>query len=401
MADLADQLPELGALLELLHGADAPFETVQATYRIWSHHERAHGAFVAQIEDDKRHGVGVSMIRLGDSDDQAPAEQVETVRVWRSGARFREEFEGGPRHRYYGVRDGERWWHWDEYGGAISNENNPTMAGGIGERLSVMLDPTSLLGSLSFRPLGHSTQAGRATITAEAFPRRVSNRHGPRPFELHQLGLGADRYTLAVDAERGVLLDAVALRHGEPFHEVTAVSISFDEPIADERFVFVPPAGEEVRPAGGGPRPPEHMPLTEAQQRAPFTVLMPGRVPGDWRLDCMFARPSDRPRIPMHVVLHYRSESGHESVNLSQYLATDRPEQYDLMLAGEQWEEVTRDGAAFRVRRESAQRLGPRQAQACVERDGAFVFLTSDTLSTAQLTRIAAGLVPAPSQSGV
>ena len=33
---------ELGALLALLHGAD-PFRSVQATYRIWRHEERAGG----------------------------------------------------------------------------------------------------------------------------------------------------------------------------------------------------------------------------------------------------------------------------------------------------------------------------------------------------------------------
>ena len=116
------------------------------------------------------------------------------------------------------------------------------------------------------------------------------------------------------------------MRDGEPFHQVSALEISFDEPITDDRFVFVPPPGEKVRRAGAGPRPPEHLPLTEAQRRAPFTVLIPGRVPGDWQLDCMFAEPFDRPRTPLHVVLHYRSDIGHETVHLSQYLATDRPE---------------------------------------------------------------------------
>ena len=33
------------------------------------------------------------------------------------------------------------------------------------------------------------------------------------------------------------------------------------------------------------------------------------------------------------------------------------------MLAGEQWEEVVRDGVRFRVNRESAQRLGPAPSQ--------------------------------------
>jgi hypothetical protein len=53
VAETANQLspPELGALLKLLHGADAPFTTVQATYRIWRHDERAGEAFRAEIEE--------------------------------------------------------------------------------------------------------------------------------------------------------------------------------------------------------------------------------------------------------------------------------------------------------------------------------------------------------------
>ena len=389
----------MGALLELLHGADQPFETVQATYRIWRHRGRARVASQAAMEERKRRGAGVATIQLIRGRSEEPVEHVETVRIWRAGNRVREEVAGGPRNQFYGVRAGETWWHWDERSGAVSNEDDPTTGSGIGERLSVMLDPTPLLGSVRFRPVGHSHVAGRATVTAEGFPRPEPGR-GPRSFELHELGLGADHYTLEVDAERGVLLDVVALREVEPFHRVSTLEISFDEPIADERFVFVPPAGEEVRPAGLRTRP-EHVPLTEAQQRAPFTVLMPGHVPADWELHCMFVEPSERPPLPLSVGLHYRSESGHESVHLSQYSATDHPEQYDLMLAGEQWKDVTRDGTTLRVNSESARGSGPRQAQACVERDGAFVFLTSDTLSTEQLTRIAAGLVPAPSTSGV
>ena len=399
MAERPDRSPGLGELLELLHGADEPFESVQVTYRIWHHTERAGAAFRAAAEESRRRGAGVSTIHLAGGGSPAPVEQVETMRIWRAGDRVREEVDGGPRNGFYGVRAGERWWHWDERSGALSNEGNPTMGGGTGKRLPVMLNPTPLLGSLRFRPLGHSRVAGRRTIAAEALPRPEGD-HGPRSFELHQLGHGADRYTLEVDAERGVLLDVVAHRDGKPFHHVSTLEISFDEPIAEDRFVFVPPPGEEIRRAGLRATP-EYLPLTEAQQRAPFTVLMPGHVPADWELRCMFVEPSERPRLPLSVGLHYRSESGHETVHLSQYAVTDYPEQYDLMLAGEHWEEVVRDGAAFRVNTGSARGPGPRQAQACVERGGAFVFLTSDTLSTEQLTRIAAGLVPAPGTSGV
>jgi hypothetical protein len=117
---------------------------------------------------------------------------------------------------------------------------------------------------------------------------------------LHQLGAGADHYTLEIDVERGVLLEAVALRDGQPFRRITAVEVVFDQPIADERFHFEPPAGEEIQPIGGLPRP-LRLSLPEAQQRAPFTVLTPARIPANWRVLCVFVDACTRHPLPAQV----------------------------------------------------------------------------------------------------
>jgi hypothetical protein len=45
----------------LLHRADAAFDRVEATYRIWRHEERASAAWQAEIEEEKRRGA--AMIR--------------------------------------------------------------------------------------------------------------------------------------------------------------------------------------------------------------------------------------------------------------------------------------------------------------------------------------------------
>jgi hypothetical protein len=45
---------ELGTLLAILHRADAGFDRVEATYRIWRHDERASAARRARIEQAKR-----------------------------------------------------------------------------------------------------------------------------------------------------------------------------------------------------------------------------------------------------------------------------------------------------------------------------------------------------------
>lgn len=147
-------------------------------------------------------------------------------------------------------------------------------------------------------------------------------------------GSSADLYTLQVDAQRGVLLRAVALRGGDPFHEIPTVEIAFDEPIGDELFYFKPPAGEQVQPVGQHPRP-RHITAAEAQQRAPFTVLISDRIPADLHVHYVFIEPSQRPPRPASVSLNYRSDDGHESVSLSQYAASNKPEQYDLMIASD------------------------------------------------------------------
>jgi hypothetical protein len=304
--------PTLGTLLELLHRADAPLATVQATYRIWRHDERAAAAWRAEIEEEKRGGASISSYAVS-STTPMPAEHEEILRIWHAGDRAREERQGGSRDGFYAVRSANLWWSWDEHNGAASNEDNPTVGSGIGDELAVMLDPTPLLGALKFAPAGRSEVAGRATITANAAPRPSDPRRRPRAFELHQLGSGADRYKLQVDAERGLLLEVVAFRDGEPFHIITTVQIAFDEPIPDERFHFQPPAGEEVRPIGGRPGP-QRLSLPEAQQRAPFTVLIPERIPENWHVHCVFVEPSERPPWPAQVSLNYSSGDGHESV---------------------------------------------------------------------------------------
>lgn len=321
---------ELGALLALLHRGDAGFDQVEATYRMWRHDERAAAAWQVAIEDEKRRGAAIT-IYGSSSDSDTPAETETVLRIWRADGRVREEHEGGPRDGAYAVRDGDLWWSWDARTGAMSNQDDPEVGFSVGEEVSFMLDPTPLLGSLRFTPAGRGHVAGRVTFTADAVPRLSDARHHPRAFELHQLGGGADRYKLEIDADRGVLLQVTASRDGEPFQRITTDQITFDQPIVPERFRFEPPPGEQVQPTRGRDRL-LHLSLTDAQQRAPFTVLIPDRIPSDWHSTCAFIEPSVRPPSPAAVLLNYYSDDGHQSVSLSQYSAGEKPDQYELMI---------------------------------------------------------------------
>ena len=388
-ADVAD----LGALLVVLHGADAPPGRVDVTYRVWRHQERLHAAFTANAEEQKRRGASISSFGVGTRRPQ-PVELEETVRIWRDGERCRVEHHGGPRDGSYAVVDGPLWWMWDERNGAHSNQDDPSVGSGAGDELLIMLSPLSLLSSLRLEPTGSSEIAGRPTISAHGIPRaRDAARHGPA-FELHELGTGADFYELEVDRQLGVLLAVTAVRDGQPFHRITTLAVEFDRPIPDETFRFEPPAGEPIQTRRWGEERVEHVTLVEAQQRAPFTVLMPDAVPASWQVQCRLIRPSERPPSPMQIGLIYTSTDGHESVSLSQFPAGG-PNPY-RELGGEGWETVTRGGAEMKTR---PARWG--QAQVELERDGTFVHLMSDNLTRDQVLTIAAGLRPAPSTSSI
>ena len=378
---------ELGALLALLHRGDAAFDRIAATFRTWRHTERSAAAHRAHMEEQKRRGAGVSQFAVGVR--EQPEETEELLRLWRDGDRMRTEHAGGWSDGAYTVRDGEIWWTWNEHSGATSNVDDPTVGFGDGGGLSLMLDPTPLLGLLRFVPTGRGRVAGHETVSARALPRVGGGRDSPRMFDLHQLGIGADHYLLEVDAQRGVLLDAVAVRDGEPFQTITAVEIVFDAPIPDERFIFVPPTGEEIQPMAHR-RPITRLTVAEIQSRAAFTVLIPERIPEGWHSHGTFIEASERPPSPPGAALFYRSEDGHESISLSEYAAGDQPGQYALMGDAEDWTTHHRDGVEVRFRSP-----GP-QAQAYVELHGTFAFLTSESLSGERLADLAAGLKPAP-----
>jgi len=94
------------------------------------------------------------------------------------------------------------------------------------------------------------------------------------------------------------------------------------------------------------------------------------------------------------VSLNYSSADGHQSISISQMAAANAPRHYGHMIDDENWQEVARDGTSVKVRPAESP-----QAQAQIERDGTFVFLTSDNLTGDQIATIAASLRPAPSAS--
>ena len=237
-------------LRALMAGSSSRLTTVEAVYRTRRHHERLSAAFAAHTEQLKRSGTAIATVSARRSGPAGPPEAEAIVRVWRNGDLAREEHESMTGQR--GLRRPARpplvvleLPHRE-----LSNQHDHRVGGNAAQELSLMLDPSPS----ARRGGGHSCRAQhdrppgdphRARSAAPVRSERLS-----LPFALHQIGIGADQYRLDVDQERGVLLEATALRSGQPFHRVTTSAIVFDHPIPDTQFAFKPPPGEDA----SGPR---------------------------------------------------------------------------------------------------------------------------------------------------
>jgi hypothetical protein len=391
----ADEAGGIGALSVLLNGAADSFRTVAVTYRTWRHEQRAREAFRADIERQPRRGFTFGAVGTGDP---GLAETKETVRMWRDGERIRQEHHGGWRDGSYGVVDGPRWWSWNEQTGAVrSRDDSSAGGGGLDRALDVMLDPAALVAVLEWRVAGHSRIAGRATLTAHATLRHDALRDVrapgyPRVFRaLHALGVGADSYHLEIDQQRGVLLAATAIRNGQPFSTITTLTISFDDPIPAETFIFRTPDGAPIHSRREHFIFPQHVTVSEAQRRAPFTVLVPDPLPRGWR-------PQPRCRYmeawswsSAIVTLAYFAAAGGQRVSMVQLAAADAPRAYGMLFDDQSWQEVLRDGTPIRIRP-----AGEMQPQAYLTRHGTFVYFESAGLTVDELATIAASLRPVP-----
>jgi outer membrane lipoprotein-sorting protein len=272
-------MSELAHLLELLHGAAGQTETVQSRWRVWRHDEHGRAAVAAHAKRS-----GAQSYATGRREDGAPAEHEERTRFWwQRPDSIRLEPEGPhhpPGHPTLVVRVGTTWWSYSPRTGAMTNEGDEHQSQGAGDELLAMLDPAAFIGLLDLEVTGRGERARRPVLLVTARPRTVSRRD-PFGFALHHLGLGADEYTLEVDAQRGVLLRVEARVGGHAFQVTEAVEIAFDAALDHALFRFTPPPGEETRPVHAVYGRRRDIPLHEAAAAAPFTVHIPDEMAAD------------------------------------------------------------------------------------------------------------------------
>ncbi len=386
-------MSELGDLLELLHDSRESFGTFRGRYRLWSQSELAQEAFAASMDAAGERGHTVAMI-LGEGEEEraSPVSEGEW-RIWfQRPDRVREEVVGEGFGIPLGVRVGQRWWTFDEWSGATTNEGNEEVSANVGETFGGWFEPAAILGLLEFEALGSCEIAGRGALSARATrPAGGLSEDGLDSWSLHRLGAEAREYLLALDAERGVILRLEARHEGEPFFLAEALEVAFDEAFDDETFVFTPPAGEELRPVEIGD-PGLNLSFDEAAARASCPVFLPARVPSDWRLSVTFVEARERPPSPSYLGLHYRSEDATASVQISQSPAGIEDEWDPVSESAPKSEQLVRDGLAMKVRGRTAE--WP-QSTLTMTREGTRIHLLSDDLGAEALVELAATLTPA------
>ena len=267
-------MSEFGDLLERLHDARHRWRTVQATVHHWSDAALTRQAWELYAEQARRDGSGVVVSARGSGEPPAPglvAHPVERVWIDGPGGRFRTEREDRLR-----VRVGETWWHYDAAWGATSNEADPRVGSG-GHDLEEELDPAPLIGLADLELAGDERVDGRSGRRVTVTPRRFPDQRYAPDFAFH--APGSSEFGWVVDDETGVLLRVEVRLDGQPYQVTELHDLVFDGPLNDGLFVFVPPEGVVVRSASESFPRPEPLSIEEAAVRAPFTVLVPGRLP--------------------------------------------------------------------------------------------------------------------------
>ncbi len=212
---------------------------VLVRYRIWQNHALATAAREANGQElAGAHRIGPRAANL-------PQSEI-IVSIWRSGDRLRVQHAGGLEDGSYGVQVGERWWSWNtHHDRARTSDDSPPESPRIGKGAETFLDPTGLHDALRFGRVSHGTRVGRPVLSVDAWARSTPD-DGVEPALVPRvIGVHADRYTLEVDAEHGIILSVHAFFADQAYHTIDAIELQFDGPVHDELFEFhEPPASQ-------------------------------------------------------------------------------------------------------------------------------------------------------------
>lgn len=246
-------MPALGEVLERLHTAWDHLSSAEGTMRSWHDPRRTEQAFGIWRQGFAPGSVqaldgaaAASDAEAGDTAEPAVVEAVFRfwmVKPWRWRVETCALINGAlTEPREVMVINGPVWWTWTSDGGVYTNARaaHPEQRAhsGVDRALLVMLDPAPLAGTLRMRVGAEADVRGRPCDVVDCTVRNPQTDPGLWP--------GAEHYTLLVDRQHGILLQAQALQAGSAYAETVFTDLALDQPIPDDRFVFEAPPGVRV-----------------------------------------------------------------------------------------------------------------------------------------------------------
>lgn len=359
---------ELGDLLELLHRGGRDLRSVRATIRTGHDPEVLQAVAVESME---RSGAPASQVAAFRAQASGPAPDRVTHLWLQPPDRHREESDWG-----VNVRDGERWWRAPPGMPPMTNHGDPARGQAAPAEHQHLFRPGAFVGQLDLEAAGETEVAGRATRLVRARP---DPPEPPAWSELHRLGMEADAYELAVDAERGVLLRVVAFHGGRMMTWTTVEAVAFDEDLDPTLFCLDLPPGEEFADPRDLMGPRRARSLAEVAREAPFSVFAPREVPPGWHADAYF-KPAQAGG-PAFAMIAYAEVGARAHLSIFQQPG-------DAASAG--------FGGELEWRRQDELEVGESDLGAGVrlERDGTRIELRSSELAAEELVRVARTLEP-------
>jgi outer membrane lipoprotein-sorting protein len=263
---------DLAELLELMHTSARRWQTIRASGWEWHHRVQSQLAWQRLIPRDRSRTITF----VGKSERELEPEEVrEPWRLWLAQPdKVRTEFMAED-ETITAVILGNTWWSWSQSREVATNQGDPDQTHGRGPG-DALIDASSILPAVELVLMRRASFIGRPVLEVLATPTPPDDndeeawdwRHAT-----HDLGGGADEYTLMVDAERGVLLRSEARIGDQPFRIIWMETVAFDQELGDD--VFAPPSDRDIEPAWV----PRAVSLTDLPNAVPFTVLVPEHPP--------------------------------------------------------------------------------------------------------------------------
>lgn len=214
-------------LVKLLYGTHSTAPSVVVECHDWVHATQANELLVAETHDG-----GYEVRWRGGGLRREPLRTMR--RIWFVPPdRLRVEIVRDGRVVRAGVRNGPRWWRWDENEGESAGD--PGRDGAVIPQLlePQLLWPERLLTSVWLEPNGFGVRAGRRALHALGVPRRRFDERREVSFEFE------------FDVEHGTPLRRTAFECGVKVTETEVVAISYGNEVSGERFIAAAPSGTD------------------------------------------------------------------------------------------------------------------------------------------------------------